>query len=144
LPKSGIVIKNGFSLVELMCVVIILGVLATFALGAYQGVVRTAYKVTMQHDLQEFVRMQEVYFTFNSRYCGQTGEYIQGGASPAGTLMIPGASFLPSEDVRIEIISGNGQSPAGPPCFKAKVSHVKLNVTYEYDFATRQRMERQD
>jgi prepilin-type N-terminal cleavage/methylation domain-containing protein len=144
LSKSGLFIKKGFTLVELMIVIVILVVLVTFAVSAYQGIITTAYKVTLQHDLREFVKMQEIYFAYHRQYFGTAGDYIQGGSRPSGTLVIPEASFVPSEDVRIEITSGNGRSPAGPPCFKAKVSHVKLDVTYEYDFATRQKIERQD
>jgi type II secretory pathway pseudopilin PulG len=144
LSKSGLVTKKGFTLVELIILIVVLVVLSTFAISAFQGIIKTAYKVTIQHDLQKFVDTEEIYFLYNRQYFGTAGDYIQGGAHPSGALVIPGTSFVPSEDVRIEITSGSGQAPAGPPCFKVRVSHAKLNVAYEYDFATRQKIERQN
>lgn len=120
LSKSGLVIKKGFTLVELMIVIVTLGVLAICAISAFQGIIKTAYKVTIQHDLQEFIKMEEIYFTYNRKYFGTAGDYIQGGAHASGTLVIPEASFVPSEDVRIEITSGNGPAPAGPPALRQR------------------------
>jgi prepilin-type N-terminal cleavage/methylation domain-containing protein len=144
LSKSDLVTKKGFTLVKLMIVIVIVGVLSMFAIRAFQGIISTAYKVTIRHDLQKFVEMEEIYFTWHRHYFGTAGDYIQGGVHPSGTLVIPDVHFVPSEGVRIEITSGNGQAPAGPPCFTARVSHVKLDVIYEYDFATRQKIERQN
>lgn len=144
LSKSGLVTKKHFTLFELIIVIVIVGVLSMLAIRAFQGIISKAYKVTIEHDLRQFVEMEEIYFTWNRHYFGKTGDYIQGGIHPSGTLVIPDAHFIPSEGVRVEIISGNGQSPAGPHSFTAKASHVKLDVTYEYDFATRQTIERQN
>jgi prepilin-type N-terminal cleavage/methylation domain-containing protein len=141
--KSGIVTKKYFTLVELIIVIVIVGVLSMLAIRAFQGIISTAYKVTIEHDLRQFVEMEEIYFTWNRRHFGKTGDYIQGGEHPSGTLVIPDANFVPSDGVRVEIISGNGQSPTGLHCLIARVSHAKLDVIYEYDFATRQTIERQ-
>jgi hypothetical protein len=114
------------------------------AIRAFQGIISKAYEVTIQHDLRKFVEMEEIYFTWHRHYIGKAGDYIQGGDQPSGTLVIPDAHFVPSDGVRIEIISGNGQSPSGPHCLTARASHVKSDITYEYDFATGQKIERQD
>ena len=143
LSKSGLVTKKYFTLIELIIVIVIVGVLSMIAIRAFQGIISTAYKVTIEHDLRQFVEMEEIYFTWHRHYFGKAGDYIQGGTHPSGTLVIPDAHFVPSDGVRVEIISGNGQSPAGPHYLTARVSHVKLDVTYEYDFATRQTIERQ-
>ena len=93
-----------------MIVIVIVGVLSMFAIRAFQGIISTAYKVTIRHDLQKFVEMEEIYFTWHRHYFGTAGDYIQGGAHPSGTLVIPDGQFVPSEGVRIEITSGNGQA----------------------------------
>jgi hypothetical protein len=44
-------------------VIVIVGLLLIIAIRAFQGVIARAYKVTIQHDLREFVEMDEIYFT---------------------------------------------------------------------------------
>tara|TARA_R110002095_G_scaffold45864_3_gene41092 strand:- start:2093 stop:2482 length:390 start_codon:yes stop_codon:yes gene_type:complete len=60
----------GFTLIELMIVVVIIGVLASIAYPAYIENVRTAKRSTAQADLMEIASVLERYFTENNTYVG--------------------------------------------------------------------------
>ncbi len=134
--------RKGFTFVELLMVCIIISILAGIGIGAFHVVMAKAYKVTLKHDLQNFVKAQEAYTAEYGRYLGAAGDFIQWGHPPSGTLAVPGFTFTPSEGVRVEITSGDGQTSMGPPVFKAAARHVRSNVYFEYDFSSRITTER--
>jgi len=136
--------RGGFTLIELLMVCIIISILAGIGIGSFHVVTVNAYKVTLRHDLQNFVKAQETYTTDHGRYLGAAGDFIQWGRPPLGTLAVPDFSFVPSEGVRVEIISGDGQDYRGTPSFMATAKHTQLKIYYEYDFAVRKTTERQE
>jgi hypothetical protein len=74
------------------------------------------------HDLNSFVKAQHNYNIDYQRYFGATGDFIEAGNPPTGTLSMPEFKFKPS--VRIEIISGDGANPNDPGSpFKAQANH---------------------
>jgi prepilin-type N-terminal cleavage/methylation domain-containing protein len=135
LSESAPAGEKGFTLVELIVVIAIVAILVSIAIGGYKKMMSSAYKVTMKHDLQNFVKGQESYLIDHTSYLGNAGDYIQGNPDPSGTLPTSLLNFIPSAEVRIEITSG-------PPAFKAKASHNRTDTTYEFDFVTRQMTER--
>lgn len=60
--------KNGFTLIELMIVVVIIGILASMAYPAYIENVRTTKRATAQSDLLELASFLERRFTENNSY----------------------------------------------------------------------------
>lgn len=64
--------EAGFTLVELMVVMAILGILATFALPAYNDHVTKARRRDAQGALMGLANAMERYFTVNSSYSGAT------------------------------------------------------------------------
>jgi prepilin-type N-terminal cleavage/methylation domain-containing protein len=128
--------NNAFTLIELMMVIAIIAILAGFAVGGIRFYVKKAYNVTLQHDLKNFAAAQDNFFTDNNRYLGSTGDFIQGGDTPTGTIVFPEVNFRPSNGVKIEIISGDGATPQGPPAFTARATHEKASKRYAYNFAT--------
>jgi prepilin-type N-terminal cleavage/methylation domain-containing protein len=138
--RSGL---KGFTLIELLIVIIILGILSSIAIGFFQFYTNKAYKIIMLHDINEFVKAEEGYYTENKRYLGATGDFIENGNPPVGALTAAGFIFSPSEGVKIEIVSGDGANPYDPGSpFKAQASHKKSKSTCMYDFSTNQTFEK--
>ena len=130
---------HGFTFIELLVVIIVLGIIASIAVGAFQVYTNKAYKITIMHDLNSFVKAQYNYNIDYLRYLGATGDFIEAGNPPTGTLSIPAFYFIPSEGVKIEIISGDGANPNDPGSpFKAQASHKKSKAKCIYDFSTSQ------
>jgi prepilin-type N-terminal cleavage/methylation domain-containing protein len=134
--------SEGFTLVELLMGCIIIAILAGIGIGSFFIVKENAYKVTLRHDLQNFVKAQMAYSIDHGRYLGAAGDFIEWGRPPSGTLAVPGFSFVPSEGVRVQIISGDGQDYRGTPPFIATARHKQSKIYYEYDFALGKTTER--
>lgn len=71
--------QGGFTLIELMFVVAVLGVLAAVALPTYADSQRRAHRGQAQSDLVEVAQGVERYYTINNTYDGATLEKIWGG-----------------------------------------------------------------
>jgi prepilin-type N-terminal cleavage/methylation domain-containing protein len=63
--------RSGFTLVEVMVVVVIIGILAGFAVPKFNGSRRQAYMAAMRNDLRILVSAEEVFFSDSSRYTTQ-------------------------------------------------------------------------
>ncbi|ROR34994.1 type IV pilin protein [Inmirania thermothiophila] len=61
---------RGFTLVELLIVVVIVAILATVAIPAYQSQATRSRRATAKAALMEFATVMERYYAKNGTYCG--------------------------------------------------------------------------
>lgn len=64
--------NGGFTLIELMIVIVIIGILAAIAFPSYQGAIRESRRVVAEGDLVELASDLERYYTTNNTYLGAT------------------------------------------------------------------------
>lgn len=60
--------NRGFTLVELLIVIVIIGILATVAIPKYAKVKEKGYTATLKSDLRNLVTSQESYFADHNTY----------------------------------------------------------------------------
>jgi len=68
--------RNGFTLVELMIVVAILGILAAIAVPTYRGYVATAKQSEAKANLETLRLLEEQYFADNRTYLAGDTAYL--------------------------------------------------------------------
>jgi type II secretory pathway pseudopilin PulG len=136
--------KEGFTITQLAVSILLLILIVAIAIVGFKIVVAKADRITLQHDLENFVKAQDIFRADNKHYLGKAGDFIKYGKPPAGNLAIPDLLFSPSEGVIVVITSGDGKNYIGPPAFKSMVKHNRSGYTYEYDFSTRTTTERKN
>lgn len=97
--------RSGFTIIELLLVVLVLSILAGIAYGRYQAYKRRGYVAVMTADLGELRNAQEGYWAENQRYSTDTTDL----------------DWKPTSQVRVTITSTNLQ--AG---FDAEAEHVAV------------------
>ena len=71
--------EKGFTLIELMIVIAIIGILAAIAIPNFVSYRQRSYNSAAQSDLKNAVTAQEAYYVDNSRYADTTAELGDGG-----------------------------------------------------------------
>ena len=61
--------QEGFTLIELMIVIAIIGILAAIAIPQFSAYRKRAYNSAAQSDLKNFATAQEAYFVDEQTYC---------------------------------------------------------------------------
>ncbi|MGI6408906.1 MAG: type IV pilin protein [Thiopseudomonas sp.] len=72
--------QQGFTLIEVMIVVVIIGILASIAYPSYQEYVRRANRAEGQAFLQDIAARQERYFSQNNKYITSVNDIASLGA----------------------------------------------------------------
>lgn len=136
--------KEGFTITQLTVSILLLVLIVAIAVAGFKIVVAKADRITLQHDLENFVKAQDIYMADHKHYLGKAGDSIMYGQLPKGKLTGHDLLFSPSEGVTVVITSGDGQNYIGPPSFRAMAKHNRSCYTYEYDFSTRKITERKN
>ena len=91
--------RKGFSLIELLIVVVIIGILAAIAIPKFANTKEKAYIAQMKSDLKNLASAQESYFSDRSQYATlaqiQTAPYswvVSGGAANVAPVILQSAS----------------------------------------------------
>lgn len=80
---------KGFSLIELMVVVAILGILMSVALPSYNSYIIKSQRTDAQRLMVEYGQSLERYFTANGRYATTSGGTTCGGTAPTAPTSLP-------------------------------------------------------
>ncbi|MHB1145472.1 MAG: type IV pilin protein [Thiobacillus sp.] len=65
--------QNGFTLLELMIVVVVIGILATIAMPAYQEYVKRGHRAAAQSEMMDIANRQQQFFLANRSYATTLG-----------------------------------------------------------------------
>ena len=111
--------KEGFTLIELMIVIAIIGILAAIAIPQFSAYRQRSYNSAAQSDLRNLATAQEAYYVDESTYRSAV-EGLRGttyGFQQSGNVVISGAADATSFTITAYHTSGNKtytlQGPGG-------------------------------
>ncbi|HJP85441.1 MAG TPA: prepilin-type N-terminal cleavage/methylation domain-containing protein [Gemmatimonadaceae bacterium] len=104
-------LRTGFTLVEVLVVMVVLGILAGIAIARYLDTKEAAYVASMKADLRNFAIYEQNYLMDSQ------GSYFSGNGSAQGFVASPGVSIAAT-------------ATAGPPpTWQAIATHDKTSKT---------------
>jgi prepilin-type N-terminal cleavage/methylation domain-containing protein len=104
-------VRRGFTLLELIVVLVVIGIIAAIAIAKFAGVKEAAYVASMKSDLRNFALYEQFYATDNS------GSYFAGDGIAQG--------FKPTVEVTVTATA----DPGPPPNWQATAVHAKTPKT---------------
>ena len=104
-------VRRGFTLVELIVVMVVIGIVAAIAIAKFVNAKESAYIATMKSDLRSLAIYEQFYAMDNS------GKFFAGDGTAHG--------FTPSLDVTVTATA----DPGPPPTWSATAAHLKTSKT---------------
>lgn len=124
---------KGFTLLELLTVIAIIGVLAAIAASYMKNSRQSALDISAKHDLKEFMIAQEAYYNDYRRYMGDVGQSTRNDGIPSDFTV---GGLTPSPGVIITVTAGDPADPydAANP-FTVESRHTSSTKKYVFDTA---------
>ena len=86
--------REGFTVIELLIVVVIIGILLAIAIPKFANNKSKTYQAAMKSDLVKLVRAQEAYFTDSSKYATSAAQLkFQGSPGVSAPAIVTGQGF---------------------------------------------------
>ena len=79
---------KGFTLIELMIVIAIIGILAAIAIPNFVSYRQRSYNSSAQSDLKNAMTTQEAYFVDNARYTSDSGRLVSSGYTASANVSL--------------------------------------------------------
>jgi type IV pilus assembly protein PilA len=103
--------RKGFTLIELIVVILVLGILSAIAIARFVGLKERAYEASMKADLRNFALYEQNY------QMDSQGGYFAGNGVAQGFVSTPGVTVTATAD------------PGPPPSWHAIATHDKTAIT---------------
>ena len=103
--------RKGFTLIELIVVILVLGILSAIAIARFVGLKERAYEASMKADLRNFALYEQNYSIDNQ------GSYFAGNGVAEGFVSTPGVTITATAD------------PGPPSSWHAIAIHNKTAIT---------------
>ncbi|KAA3627682.1 MAG: type IV pilin protein [Proteobacteria bacterium] len=120
-------VKAGFTLIELMIVVAIVGILAAIAFPAYQEQVRQSRRADAQAVLLEAAQFMERFFTQNSQYHQTRDAVPVAVALPAGLTQSPKDGGTARYAITIAAVAANTFTLQATPVSDPACGNLTVN-----------------
>lgn len=104
-------VKKGFTLIEVLVVMVVLGILSGIAIAKYLDTKEAAYLASMKADLRNFALYEQNYLMDSQ------GSYFSGNGAAQGFVPSPGVTIAATAD------------PGPPPSWHAVATHDKTTKT---------------
>lgn len=112
--------ESGFTLVEIMVVILILGILLTIAIPLFLNQRKEAVKASVKSDVSNAAIREE-----QNKALAGTGVYWAGSGAPSGIMLSA------NNTMKVTLRTVNGKSV---PCIQASNSKYPTETQYFYDF----------
>lgn len=121
--------KDGFSLIELMIVIVVMGILVSIAYPSYRDYITRARRTDAQSALLDLASRMEKYYSENNTYqtatigAGEATDVLSSNTSPEGwyILSIPNAT---ASAYTLQATPQNTQAAADTRCQSLTLNHL--------------------
>lgn len=87
--------QKGFTIVELLIVIVVIAILAAISVVAYRGIQNRAHNSAIQSDLRQFAQLIEFYRVDHN-------DYPEGGQASGNSTRFPGIAFQPTKEAYLD------------------------------------------
>ena len=120
--------QHGFTLIELMIVVVILGIIAAFAIPSYQDHMRKTRRSDAKSALSDLAARQEQFFLDNKTYTTVLADLNATATSPEGYYTIAISPAPATTATAFQLVASN-PTFVDPQCATLTIDHLGLKTS---------------